>query len=112
MLLREMFSPLGGENAKDQSIDWADDLKFHIDNTDELLEKSIFPILNRHEEMIDRPDVWKLYLNPVKKCLRHYCEKYEIKEVEKKFTPDVLEAVARKICVEQSKHIKDGDYKK
>jgi type IV secretory pathway ATPase VirB11/archaellum biosynthesis ATPase len=110
MLLKEMFSPLGGENEKDQSVDWADDLKFHIDNTDELLEKSIFPVLDRHKEVGENPNAWKLYLNPVKKCLRHYSEKYEIKEVEEKFTPDVLEAVAKKICSEQAKHIKDGDY--
>lgn len=110
MLLKEMFSPLGGENAKEQSIDWADDLKFHIDNTDELLERSIFPVLDKHQEMGDAPEAWKLYLNPVKQCLRHYSEKYEIEEVGKKFTSDMLEAVARKICSEQAKHIKDGDY--
>jgi type IV secretory pathway ATPase VirB11/archaellum biosynthesis ATPase len=110
MLLKEMFSPPDDNNNEDQNIDWADDLKFHIDNTDELLERSIFPVLDKHKEYMKHPNVWKLYLKPVKKCLRHYSEKYEVKEVEEKFTPDILEAVAKKICSEQEKHIKDGDY--
>jgi len=112
MLLKEMFSPLGGPQEMNQSIDWADDLKFHIDNTDHLLDKTIFPVLNKHKQHQGHPNVWKLYMVPVKQCLRDYCEKYDIEESNKKFTSDVLEAVARKIADEQEKHLKDGDYEK
>jgi hypothetical protein len=110
MLLREMFSPIGAPNEEEADIDWLGDLKFYIDNDDQLLQKYMFPALKKHEHHKGNPNVYKLYLRALQPCLDQYCKKYEVKDKEEKFTEEKLIELAKRIATEQEKHIEDGDY--
>jgi hypothetical protein len=111
MLLREMFSPMGGPKENDQDINWGNDLKFYIDNNDRLLEKYFFPAIRKHEKHAGNPNVYKLYLQALMPCLKEYCSKFEIKDSEEKFSKDVLEELAKSMAKEQEAFIKKGDYR-
>jgi len=110
MKLMEMFSAIGAPKEELKDIDWADDLKFFIDNDDKLLTQYMFPALQKHEKHAGHPDAYKLYLRPIKECCKIYIKKFEIENPKDKFTEDILEDLAKKIAEEQEKHIKDGDY--
>jgi hypothetical protein len=110
MKLMEMFSAIGAPKEELKDIDWADDLKFFIDNDDRLLTQYMFPALQKHEKHAGHPDAYKLYLKPVKECCKIYIKRFEIEDPKDKFTEDILEGIAKKIAEEQEKHIKDGDY--
>jgi hypothetical protein len=112
MLLREMFSPLGGPQETEKIIDWGDDLKFYIDNEDSLLQQYMFPAVKKHEKHAGHPEAFKLYLRPIRSCLESYCDKFNIKDAKEKFTDDVIEGLAKRLATEQEKHIEHGDYKK
>jgi hypothetical protein len=112
MKLMEMFSAIGAPKEEDQDIDWLDDLKFYIDNKDDLLEQYIFPTLEKHKRFVDHPDAYKLYINPIKQCCEKYCEEFDIEEKEEKFGKEQLIELAKKFAEEQKKHIEDGDYDK
>jgi len=106
----EMFSAIGAPKEDDANIDWADDLKFFIDNDDRLLTQYMFPALRKHEKHAGHPDAYKIYINPVKECCRIYIKRFDIKDPKDKFTKDILINIAKKIAEEQEKHIDDGDY--
>jgi hypothetical protein len=110
MLLKEMFSPIGAPNEKQQDIDWLDDLKFFIDNDDAMLNRYFFPAVKKHEKYVGNPNVYKIYVRTVQSCLDHYCDKYDVEEREEKFPKEKLIDLAKMIAQEQEKHIKDGDY--
>lgn len=110
MLLREMFSPLGGPEENDEDINWIDDLKFFIDKDDRLLNQHLFPAIKKHKKYVGHPDVYKLYIRPVEKCLSQYCDQFEIEDREKKFPIDQLIELAKQIAKEQEAHIQKGDY--
>jgi hypothetical protein len=110
MLLNEMFSAIGAPKEDQSEIDWLDDLKFFIDNDDRMLENFIFPAVMKHEKNPGHPDVYKLYLAPLKRCLEYYCERFDIDDPKEKFSKDAIVDLAKKIAEEQEKHIKDGDY--
>ena len=112
MLLREMFSPVGGPKEDQSDIDWADDLKFYIDNDERLLGRFIFPAVERHEKYVDHPEAYKIYVKPLKQCLESYLDKFDIDDPEKKFTDDLIESLAKKIAVQQENFIKNGSYQK
>jgi hypothetical protein len=112
MKLMEMFSAIGAPKEEDANIDWADDLKFFIDNDNKMLEKYIFPALKKHEKYAGHPKAYKIYLKPVKSCAKIYCDKYNVEDSEKKFTDDVIITLAKKIAELQEKFIKDGHYHK
>jgi len=111
MLLKEMFSPIGAPKDEQQDIDWLDDLKFFIDNDDTMLNQHFFPAVNRHKEHAGKPNVYKVYIGPIEKCLGSYCDKYDIKDKEDKFPKEKLIDLAKRIANEQEKHIDKGDYK-
>ena len=112
MLLREMFSPVGGPKEDDQDINWLDDLKFYIDNENSLLNQHIFPTVKKHQQYVGHPDVYKLYLRAIKPCLEDYCKTFNIEDAEEKFPVDQLVELAKYMASEQEKFIKEGDYKK
>jgi hypothetical protein len=112
MLLKEMFSAIGGPKENDQDIDWIDDLKFYIDNEDKLLNNYFFPAVEKHEQHVGNPNVYKLYLRAIKPCLEDYCKIFNIENPEDKFPEDSLVDLAKRIAAEQENHIKSGDYKK
>jgi hypothetical protein len=110
MLLKEMFSPVGGPKENDQDVDWAADLKFFIDNDNKMLGNYIFPTVEKHKKYVGNPDVWKLYVQPVKQCLKHYLEKYEVENSKEKFDKYEIQKLAKKISEEQEQFITKGDY--
>jgi hypothetical protein len=112
MLLKEMFSPIGGPQEDDQDVDWLEDLKFYIDNENRLLNNYFFPAVKKHEQHIGNPNVYKIYLRAIRPCLDDYCKTFGIKDSEEKFTEDALIELARTMASEQEKFIEEGDYKK
>jgi hypothetical protein len=110
MKLNEMFSPIGAPKDDQSDIDWIGDLKFFIDNENNILSNHFFPAVKKHEKYIDHPDAYKLYLKPIHRSLESYCKKFNIKDAEKKFPKDSLIELARLICDEQKEYIKSGDY--
>ena len=110
MLLREMWSPIGAPKDDKQEIDWLDDLKFFMDNDDAMLNQYFFPAVKRHKEHQGNPNVFKVYIRPLEKCMGHYCDKYDIDDSEQKFPKDKLIDLAKRIAEEQEKHIEKGDY--
>jgi hypothetical protein len=113
MLLKEMFSPVGGPSEEEnQDVDWIDDLKFYIDNEDKLLNNYFFPAVKKHEKYAGHPDAYKIYLKALKPCIEDYCTTFKIENPNEKFPEDKLVELARKMADEQSKFIEKGDYKK
>jgi hypothetical protein len=110
MLLKEMFSAIGAPKDEQQEIDWLDDLKFFIDNDSKMLDQYFFPAVKRHREHRGNPNVFKVYIRPLEKCMGHYCDKYDIDDSEQKFPKDKLIDLAKRIADEQEKHIETGDY--
>ncbi len=111
MLLKEMFSAIGAPKEQNQEIDWLDDLKFFIDNDDEMLNKYFFPAVKRHKEHKGNPQVFKVYIRPIENCLDQYCDKFDIDNREEKFPKEKLIDLAKRFAEEQEKHIEKGDYK-
>jgi hypothetical protein len=110
MLLREMWSPIGSPKEDDENVDWLDDLKFFIDNDDTMLNQYFFPAVKKHKEHIGNPNAYKIYVRPIEKCLRHYCDKFKIEAPEEKFPKEKLIDLAKKIATEQEKFLERGDY--
>ena len=105
-----MFSPVGAPKSDLSDIDWIDDLKFFIDNNDDILEKYIFPAVRKQENDPGSEDAYKLYIKPLKICIKHYVEEYEVPDAKDKFTAEKILELAKKISEEQKDHIKKGDY--
>lgn len=112
MLLNEMFSPIGAPKPDQSDIDWLDDLKFYIDNDNSMLQKNLFPAVEKHKKHVDHPDAYKIYLTPIKRCCENYCERFEIEDAEEKFPNEKLIELAKHIANEQKEFIKRGDYDK
>ena len=110
MLLREMFSPIGAPKDDQQDIDWLDDLKFFIDNDDQMLNQYFFPSVKRHKQHVGNPRVFRVYIRPIETCLDHYCEKYDIDDRQEKFPKEKLIDLAKRIADEQEKYLEKGDY--
>lgn len=111
MLLKEMFSPVGGPKEDDQDIDWIDDLKFFMDHSDQILNNYVFPAVRIHEKHLGHPDVYKVYLRILKPCIKEYCKTFNVDNTEDKFSTDKLVDLAKSIAKEQEGYIKKGDYK-
>lgn len=112
MLLKEMFSPVGAPQKDEADIDWMGDLKFYMDNSDDMLNKYFFPALKRHKQHQGNPSAYKIYLKPLQGCLESYCETYEIEDRNEKFPQDKLIELAKHIADQQEKYLTRGDYKK
>jgi hypothetical protein len=110
MLLKEMFSPLGGAKEQEQQIDWLGDLKFFIDNEDRLLKTEMFPAIKKHMQYRNHPQSYKFYIKPLKRCCRAYCAKFQINDPENKFPKQDMIGLAKHIAEEQAKFIDRGDY--
>mgnify|MGYP007031426433 CR=1 FL=1 len=106
-----MFSAIGAPSEQDiEDIDWIGDLKFFIDNNDKLLSNHFFPAVKKHKEHIGHPQIFKVYLGPVKRCLEQYCNKFEVDSPEEKFPKEKLIELAKQIADEQGRHLERGDY--
>jgi hypothetical protein len=115
MKLMEMFSPLGGPKDDDaeSDINWIDDLKFFIDNDDALLKNHIFPTIEKHRKYVDHPEAYKLYMKPLKSCVKIYRETFDVDDEDnEKFSEDKICSLAKQIAGEQKEYIKKKDYDK
>ena len=110
MLLREMFSPIGGSREEEQEVDWLDDLKFFIDHNHDLLTTQMMPAIHRQQKNPDAEDAYKIYMKPLMNCVNVYCETFDIDEKEECFPVDKLEGLAKNIAGIQATYIKDGSY--
>ena len=106
-----MFSPIGAPGPEKDDVDWLGDLKFFIDNDDQLLNKYFFPAVDRHKQHVGNPNAYKIYIRPIENCCKEYCEKFEIEEPETKFPKEKLIELAKKIANQQDKFLSKGDYK-
>ena len=108
MLLFEFFDPVK-QNKQDQ-VDWIGDLKFYIDQDEECFVDLIYPAVVKHAKHLGNPNAYKLYLKPIRRCIKRYSAVYNVRDLDIKFpTPD-LEDLARTIASEQELYIKNGDY--
>ena len=105
-----MFSPIGAPSEDQGEIDWIDDLKFYIDNNNDLLSRSMFPAIKKHMDYVDHPNAYKIYLKPLQQCTEAYCAEFKVDDPENKFTEDAMVGLAKKIAEEQKQHIQNGDY--
>jgi hypothetical protein len=112
MLLKEMFSAIGAPSSEQDTadVDWLGDLKFFIDNDDKLVGNYFFPAVKKHKENVGHPNIFKVYMRPLERCLEQYCNKFEIDSPEEKFPKDKLIELAKQIAEEQSRHLERGDY--
>ena len=106
-----MFSPIGAPKEDQQDINWLEDLKFFIDNDDQMLNQYFFPAVDKHKKYQGHPEAYKLYIRPIEGCLEHYCQKFEIEDRSEKFPKESLIELAKTIAQEQDKIIERGDYK-
>jgi hypothetical protein len=112
MLLKEMFSPVGAPKDEQADVDWLGDLKFYMDNDNDMLNKHFFPAVKRHKKHQGHPAAYKIYIRPIESCLESYCDKYEIEDHEEKFPKEKLIELAKKIAEQQEKFLERGDYDK
>lgn len=110
MLLKEMFDANELSADENPDIDWLGDLKFHIDQSNDLLEKFIFPAVEKHKKHIGNPDAYKLYVNPIKWCMFDYVRTYDITDKNQKFPMEDIVELAKYFAYQQEEFIKNGDY--
>lgn len=112
MLLKEMFSPLGGPKDTDKGeIDWTGDLKLFIDDHDSLLTRFIMPAIDKHKKFVGHPKAYTIYVKPLQKCAEQYCEAMKLENVKEIFPPERIIDLAKQYCDQQSRFIERGDYK-
>lgn len=105
-----MWSPIGAPKEDQKEVDWLDDLHFYIDNKDELLNQYFFPAVQRHKEHQGNPNVFKVYIRPIERCLEQYCEEFDIDGKEEKFPKEKIIELAKRFAEEQEKFLEKGDY--
>lgn len=110
MLLKEMFSPIGAPDDEQSDINWLNDLKFFIDNDNDMLEDHFFHAVRQHQKYAGHPKAFKLYLRPINRCLEAYCQKYDIEDRDQKFPKDSIIDLAKHFAEQQEKFIQRGDY--
>ena len=110
VMLKEMWSPIGGADNREEEIDWRGDLKFFIDQNDGLLVNEIHPAVMKHRKFGDHPKAYKLYIKPVQTCANLYAREFDIPEIEKKLPKEELIALAKQFAEEQNHFIMRGDY--
>jgi len=110
MLLREMFSPMGGPKQDQEDIDWKDDLKFYIDNNNDLLNKFMMPAIQKHQKYKGHPSAYKIYIKPLQQCAEDYCRRFDVEEQGKVFDPETIIELAKSMAEQQENFISKGDY--
>lgn len=111
----ELFAPPSEMKEKDERLDpeinYIEDLKYFIDNEDDVLSKIFFPAISQQKKQADKENSFKLYIEPVKKTVGIYCKKFKLEDIQDKiFNDDSVVKVAKRIADEQTNHIKKKDY--
>jgi hypothetical protein len=95
----------------DPEINYAEDLKFFIDNDQATLTKNFFPAIKKHKESEHNEDSYKHYIKPIISSIHVYCKKFDLDDVKDKiFNKENVVNLAKKFAEEQAKHIKNKDY--
>ena len=115
MKLLELFSQPDDSGNKDDRLDpeinYLEDLKFFIDNNNNILSKLFFPAITKHKKQGNTEDSYKLYIEPVKKSIDIYCKKYELDDFKDKiFSDNAVLDISKKFAQEQNDHIQHKDY--
>jgi hypothetical protein len=111
----ELFSPPSEMKEKDERLDpeinYLDDLKYFIDNEDTLLSKFFFPAISKQKKQADNDQAYKLYVEPVRKTVNVYCQKFKLEDIKDKiFNDNSIIKVAKRIADEQKNHINKKEY--
>lgn len=107
----ELFSRDEQDQRLNPDINYLDDLKFFIDNNNELLSKSFFPAIKKQKEHPANDRAFMFYMDPVKLACERYCKEYDLADVKDEiFTDDALISIAKRFAEEQGKHITKGAY--
>jgi len=116
MKLMEIFSrnpDLDSNKDKrlDPDINYLEDLKFFIDNDNDILSHEFFPAIIKHKKNINNEDAYKFYVKPVLHSMNEYCKKFKLSDVKEKiFTEDSIIELSKKFAEVQKKIIEDGEY--
>lgn len=112
MKLFELFSRNPQDNHEpEEEIDWLDDLKFYIDNNDDLLTSYIFPAVAQQKHDLENPDSYKVYIKPLRQCAIKYCEKFNTEKPHKELFPtEAIIKLAKHFSDQQKNYIDNGDY--
>jgi len=109
MKLNELFSPIGAPSDK-EDINWSEDLKFFVDNDNDILSKVMFPAIKKHMTYKGHPSAYKIYIKPLERCKEMYAKKYKLDNPEEKITKEAIIQLAREMAEQQEKYIERGDY--
>jgi hypothetical protein len=109
MLLKEMFSPLGGPKVDQPDVDWLDDLKFFIDDNEDLISRFIMPAIHKHKQHRYHPAAFKLYIKPLNQCADIYCNKFDLNR-EEIFPESQIIELAHQMYEQQNKFIDQKNY--
>ena len=112
MRLMELFSqPENSDPRLSSDINYLDDLKFYIDNNNEIVSNVLFPAIKKHKETPQDEKAYKYYIQPLKQCSEQYAAEYQLEDIKDKiFSNENILELAKKIAEEQSSHIKGKDY--
>ena len=113
MKLLELFGRT--EEIKDPRLDpeinYLDDLKFFIDNDNEILSKVFFPAVKSHKENGGHEEDHEHYIEPIKKSITIYCNAHGLNDIKDEiFDEDGIIELAKRCAEEQKRHIHRGDY--
>jgi glycosylphosphatidylinositol transamidase (GPIT) subunit GPI8 len=112
MRLQELFASLEKEqdHRLDPEINYLADLKFFIDNDNDILSKFFFPAIKQHKDTAS-PDDYHHYVEPIKKTIVIYCKKHDLDDVKDDiFGEDDILELAKRMAQEQHRYIDRGDY--
>ena len=108
----ELFSRPDNEDPRlNPDINYLDDLKFYIDNDNDIVSNVLFPAIKKHRQNPDDETSYKFYVKPLKQCAEHYADKYELSDIKDDiFSNESILELAKRIAEEQLAHIKSKDY--
>ncbi len=113
MRLFEIFGhePENKDERRNSDIDYVSDLKFFIDNDNELVSQTLFPAIKKHRKLGGDPSQYQIYVSAVKSAIPKYCDEYRMTDIKDDvFTNEVIEKVCKRFAEEQGKYIERGDY--
>ena len=112
MRLMELFSQAQDADPRLSSdINYLDDLKFYMDNNNDVVSNVLFPAIKNHKNKPDDETAYRHYVGPVRKCAEQYAIEYELDDIKDKiFTDENIIQLAKRMAEEQLKHIKNKDY--
>lgn len=113
MKLMELFSrdPAVNDPRLDPEINYLDDLKFYMDNDNDIVSNVLFPAVKAHQNDANNPKAYTFYIKPIRKCIEGYVKEYELDDIKDDiFTKENIVELAKRIAQEQKQHIDRKEY--